>query len=373
MIALRYFGFIVAAFCGTVFLSLYDSQAALPHLMRQFDSRTYPHASGRVISSGLIGHHRHSRGQQGDDITGIVVRYSYDVGGETYQGARLCYGAPELEASDGSKSRPESDEIDPDVLGIVAYAMAEQECRSFVANHPAGASTEVFYDPQHPADSLLYPGLHGDDLRYILFLVALHMAVLTLWIVPSAWLRRVIFKPEAGGLKLRRKGNSTCVQLPDFRPGLWGAGVTGAMSLFAAVYALLSQWQLTVEQGEIVLGTVLICGLAVYFGLKAKIWSGAYDLIIDEAGQTIELPGTFGGKDRPLIRWSELSSIVVESTRHYRVTTFGGSPRRASAGYTYAPMLRLTGKDGASFQLGNWRDQDKAEAFVEWLRNRIQR
>ena len=56
-----------------------------------------------------------------------VVQYSYQVGGQAYQGMKIAPG--------------------PEVGGTGA--------RKVVARYPAGAQVMVFYDPQNPSDAVL--------------------------------------------------------------------------------------------------------------------------------------------------------------------------------------------------------------------------
>ncbi|MCK6538670.1 MAG: DUF3592 domain-containing protein [Anaerolineales bacterium] len=85
-----------------------------------------------------------------------VVQYSYQVGGQTYQSAKLAPG--------------------PEVGGTGAGRV--------VARYPVGAQVMVFYDPQNPSDAVLErkaPALGVMVFLLVVFDLALCAAVPIIW------------------------------------------------------------------------------------------------------------------------------------------------------------------------------------------------
>src|SRR5262249_16837374 len=106
-------------------------------------------------------------------------------------------------------------------------------------------------------------------------------------------------------------------------------------------------------------------GAGVYIRQWRKIHSGDDDLILDENSATIALPETFGRTQRVLVNRSQIEKLIVEEIMHR------GS--KAGVSYTYAPTLRIRHSSGGigSEKLADWSDRMKAEAFSEWLTQRL--
>ena len=83
----------------------------------------WPSTMGTVLMSNLEA--RHS--SEGGWTNYPVVQYSYQAGGQAYQGSRIAPG-PEVGGSGAGK---------------------------VVARYPAGAQVMVFYNPQNPSDAVL--------------------------------------------------------------------------------------------------------------------------------------------------------------------------------------------------------------------------
>ena len=86
--------------------------------------KTWPSAMGTVTTSYL--EHRRSSNNKGS-VNYPVVQYSYQVGGQRYEGSKI---APGME-----------------VGGTGAGKVVER--------YPAGAQVMVFYNPQNPSDAVL--------------------------------------------------------------------------------------------------------------------------------------------------------------------------------------------------------------------------
>lgn len=99
----------------------------------------WPSTMGTVHTSYL--ERRHSSESGSTDYP--VVQYSYQVGGQAYQGAKLAPG--------------------PEVGGTGAGKV--------VARYPSGAQVMVFYNPQNPADAVLERKAPAQWLMWLLLVV----------------------------------------------------------------------------------------------------------------------------------------------------------------------------------------------------------
>jgi len=99
-------------------------------LRRALASTTWPHAEGEIVGSDVHvdGHH-----EDGEAQLRTVIRYRYDVGGQTYHGERVFFG-------DGVALRFSG----PGKRRLAAY--------------PIGTRVGVAYDPRHPRLAVLEPG-----------------------------------------------------------------------------------------------------------------------------------------------------------------------------------------------------------------------
>jgi len=96
-----------------------------------------------------------------------------------------------------------------------------------------------------------------------------------------------------------------------------------------------------------------------------KVQTGIDDLVINEAGRSLELPETFGRHERITVSLADIEDFSVEQIVH-----------RSSKGgisYTYAPTLRLRGPQAGEQKLVDWSDKVKADDFAAWLRTQLGR
>ena len=112
-----------------------------------------------------------------------------------------------------------------------------------------------------------------------------------------------------------------------------------------------------------VIAIVYVAGGAVFFRQRQKINSGIDDLILNESTRTIELPLTFGRKQRVTVNVAEIKSLSVEKIIH--------QSNKGGVSYTYAPTLSLRGAEAAIQKLADWLDKLKADEFAEWLRKQL--
>jgi hypothetical protein len=111
-------------------------------LRRALASTTWPHTNGEIVGSDVQvdGHH-----EDGEAQLRTVIRYRYDVGGQTYHGERVFFG-------DG-----------------LALRFAGPGRRRLAA-YPTGARVDVTYDPRQPRVAVLEPG--GNVAAYLVCAVA---------------------------------------------------------------------------------------------------------------------------------------------------------------------------------------------------------
>ena len=263
------------------------------------------------------------------------LHYRYQVGETNFIGTRLRYNNS------------------PRTSGNAAWA------QTLLAAYPTNAPAQVFYNPRNPADSLLEPGLAGCDLVLMLLLTPFNCVMLGLWAMCFPWLYRKLFRPIAGGVNIRRVGSFQHVRLPRFRSGLIVLIVVGALS-FLSPFVIGSHPTLAVA--AVTWAAVLIIATAVYLFLSHPVRSGAQDLIIHPEARTIVLPKTFGRKERVEISFDAIREIWMDVIEHRGRNMYS---------YSYAPSLKVKNAPGHVFKLADWRDRDKAEAFVRWLREQL--
>jgi hypothetical protein len=259
-----------------------------------------------------------------------------------------------------------------DPLTGLENAMDAQSLTAFVTNHPIGSESTVFYNPKRPTDSLLEPGLNGDDMRTILLLISLHLWVLALWMVGGEWLHRVILTPAAGGTRFRRVGSTIRACLSVRRPIMWAVVTTAAMSLVISLQMVSSISHGSFNGGLLVAGVVFTFGLAVYLCSQWAIWRGDYDLVIDTDKRTITFPKeckdfyrgrTFG--------WSQVAGIGVKPVVRASTSGSHGVLKRYTFVSGYAPLIRLKGEDDSTVCLAEWNDGGRAVGFANWIRREI--
>ena len=307
--------------------------ASAPQWIHQFASRNYPTTTGQITHSEVT----HAANSKGTIFYDVNIAYRYEVGAQTFEAARFRY-TPLIRCADPAWTQ------------------------NIVNAHPVGSQTQVFYNPQNPADALLSPRINGDDLVDILNHWGLFVIMPLLWAIPSNWLRRVIFKPIAGGVKILEEGQIHRVRLPRFRPILITLMTAVFLPGLVCTYAF-GESHPSVEAVETAMAVTFGILVALYFLCLWEIRSGDYDLIIDEGLRTVGLPKSLFGRERMTVGLSEISAVSVE------VLTKRGS--KGGAYLTYAPTLRVQDKESKAFKLADWFERNRAEAFAEWLRKQL--
>ena len=122
-------------------------------------STSWPTAPGQVVSAAV----QHSRGRAdpsrvGTPTASAAVTYVYDVGGESYEGATISYGA-----------------FYSSTIG--------DDTATYLLRYRPGALVNVHYDPANPAEAVLEPGLTGS--MFVLLAIGILLATIGL-VLPAA-------------------------------------------------------------------------------------------------------------------------------------------------------------------------------------------
>ena len=222
----------------------------------------------------------------------------------------------------------------------------------------------MFYSPRNPQDAVLSPGVEGSDLFEVLFSMPFNMVMLGMWTWLWGWLRERIFRPVAGGVRIITEGPRTNIRLPEYGAIVWCMVAVGGLS-FVSVFILgfSSGFHPSFPAASVVLFGVAAAGAGAYWRQWRIIHSGDDDLILDEGARTIELPETCGRKNRMTSAFAGIENLTLEVIAHQ------GS--KGGVSYTYAPTLWLRDRAAGGQKLADWSDKMKAEAFTDWLRQRL--
>jgi hypothetical protein len=134
--------FVIVGVIGFFFIILNVIFLAIIFFMRRRMAavREWPSTIGTVNSSYL--ERRHSSSDSGS-TNYPVVRYSYQVSGQAYQGMKIAPG-PEVGGSGAGK---------------------------VVGRYPAGAQVMVFYNPQNPSDAVLETKAPAQWIMWLILIV----------------------------------------------------------------------------------------------------------------------------------------------------------------------------------------------------------
>jgi hypothetical protein len=326
-------GFLVFFACFWSALTLAFDGMIARNTWRQYESASYASTTGRVTDSRVVSHHS----RKGGTSYSAEIDYHYEVGGQAFDGSRFRYN----NSSAGFSS-----------------------AQATVNAHPVGSEVRVFYDARDPGLAVLSPGIEGMDFLVVLFIMPFNMVMLGLWTWIGGWLRGHLLKPVAGGVRIIREGTRTRIRLPQYSALVLAMIVVGAVSFVSIfVVGFSTNMHPSIPTAIATLVVVALAGAGVYAWQWLKVHSGDDDLIIDESLGVIELPETYGRKDRVKAAMGDLESLTVVQITHR------GS--KGGVSYTYAPMLQMRGASGGVQKLADWSDQMRADTFVEWLRPRL--
>ncbi len=301
---------------------------------QQYQSCHYAVTTGKITRSEVKSH----SGRKGGTTYEAVINYSFKLGGQTYAGQRLRYNKG---MQTGSSSASD-----------------------IVAEHPMGAMVPVYYNPENPQDSLLFPGIDGSDFFLLLFLTPFNAVMLGFWIWIGGWLRQRLFRPAAGGVKIIASGMRTRVRLPQYRAAAWGLATTGGLGFISVfIVGFSSKTQPSLGFVLTAIGIVYLTGVGVYLWHWQKIHSGIDDLVINQAARTLDLPQTYGRKQLLTVNIADIKSLTVEKLVHRN--------SKGGTSYTYAPTLHVRGHNPGDQKLADWSGQVRANDFTDWLRKQL--
>jgi len=277
--------------------------------------------------------------RKGGTTDGVKVSYSYSVGDQDYTGDRYQYDT--WSSSDSWASR-------------VVNAL------------PPGTKVRAHYDPANPRNSLLKPGIAGSHLFQLLFLTPFNAVMIGLWLAVGSALRRKWFKPPAGGVKLKTGLRQTRARLTSFSALGTGLATVGLLA-FAGTFIVgfgPGGTHPPLRTVVVVWSVVLASGVLAAAWHWAIIRSGKYDLILDELNGSLQLPLTQGRQTRQTVALAKVRGVYV-------ATLEKRSSDGDSSTTTYVPTLRIGGAAVRQEPLIEWHDAGKAQAFVEWLREKL--
>jgi hypothetical protein len=332
--------FLIFGLFWTAIVGVFDAFVGY-NTCRQIRSESFPTVGGTILSSEISSYQStdsdgHTTTQHKPEIT-----FSYEVNSTTYTGSVYRFGA--FSSSDRD------------------YA------EGVVAGYPEGAEVEVYYNPADPSEAVLEVGVDSMQMFLFLFLTPFNLIMLWLWGVNAGALRRMLAKPPAGGVPIVHRGAVTHVRLLRISP-LTAGGATALAISFISIFIIAFGTGMDPPMWAIqtVWGVAIAAALVVYFWRTYLVGSGAKDLVIDDDAGMLSLPQTFGRKEDVIVAATAVDAVAVRTIAHH--SSKGGTS------YTYAPELTWRNREGQIRQdrLAEWHDESRAEAFADWLRNRLQ-
>lgn len=269
----------------------------------------------------------------------LRVRYTYEVDGRAYEGTR--YRAYDIGYND---------------------SFALEGLRALLP--PVGSSVEVFYQPGAPQESVLVKGVEPLEFLVLLFTTLFNIIVLVPFLMAVRSLRR---GPE--GVHSFQRAGRTHTNLVTFSPlesGLLVSGIAnvGTMIAYGKIDGGLQPSPLLIT---LLWGVVLGSGIFVGMRRRARWKAGDYDLIIDPRDRSISLPPIFGRKQRIDVAWSQIHSLVVESS--------SSRDSKGKVSTTHRPVIKFIedGGEVRSEALGWGSSGSRASELIRWLESRIER
>ena len=311
-------------------------------IYRQTKAESYPTTTG-IVTGAEVSHHTSTDSEGRTTTTHRAdITFRFEVDGRAYTGDTYRYGA--MSTSD----------------------------RSYVASvlerYPVNSEVIVHYNPADPSDAVLEVGVSGMELLFLLFLTPFNLIGLWLLGVVVRSIRLRITNLPAGGVPLVQRGAITHARLPRYSP-LTAAGAAALVISFISVFVVAFGTGMDPPLWVIwtVWGCVLIPAVVIYFWRTFLVGSGAKDLVIDEDARTLSLPQTFGREVDIIVSFDAVTRLDVQRIVHH--SSKGGSS------YTYAPRLTWNDEESATRhdKLAEWHDEQRAEDFIAWLRERLGR
>ena len=290
---------------------------------------TFEHARADYFPTtrGVITHSELAYSWGKGRTTGVDIRYTYSVNGQSFSGDTYRWQS--------------------------GYSSDSQWARDAVARYPVGAQAVVHYDPHNPRFAALNTGIDGADLFLLLFSLPFNAVLL-------AGVGAMIFKApdRVGGLQWRTEGSRTVVRLARVSPWVTGVGaavLAGFVSIFVIalcfggthppITVLLIDWAL-----------LAVLGVVAWRAEERKHARGDYDLVIDAATKTVAVP--------PLDKHSSPRAFAA---RDLLGATSDREERRSRRGRRYLVGIVTLRHRAGALKLIELIDTDEADALAAAL------
>ncbi|USO00160.1 MAG: DUF3592 domain-containing protein [Phycisphaeraceae bacterium] len=250
--------------------------------MKQVHAESYPTVEGQVTAARID----ESSDGEGGTTYQPAITYTYRVAGTPFENDRVRYGQV------GSSDRRDSKKV--------------------LDRFPVGATVDVYFNPDNPADSVLTPGVQGVDLFSLLFLTPFILVAVGLWTGIGYSVKERIRPPSAGGVRLLRREGRIHIRPGGFPP-IAAAGVAALATSFVSIFIVGFGFGFNASMA--VLGVtwavVLAASACAYITTARRLGSGARDIVIDEAAGTIRLPATEGRAEPLTIAFDDLRDLEI--------------------------------------------------------------
>lgn len=256
----------------------------------QWSTLSYPSVEGRIIESRIESHTTRSTSRTtgrsystGRSRTGTshkaVLRYQYNVGGQDYESDRFAF----VEMSFSEK----------------------QSAQAVVKAHPVDSPVEVFYNPDDPSMAVLRRGLDASDWFFPIFLIPFNVIMIAILWAAFA-LSRADESLRNFDLVIAVRGHQTRIRRPMLPAWLIGLAFSGAAA-FIMVFVLAFGFGLNPPMPVIVFTFSLLAAAAALGAIKAsRSKTRRSRIIIDEVGRRIAF----------LHGWGRASNARVEKMLH---------------------------------------------------------
>ncbi|NMO21456.1 DUF3592 domain-containing protein [Pyxidicoccus fallax] len=324
---LRKFGTLALVFFWALF-TLGADVLILQDPARDLLALGWPSVTGTITHSSV----RELRGK--GTTYHLDVRYTYDVGGQHFQGVRYRHF---------NRGLPDRGEV-------------EERARRYAV----GTEVPVFHSPGDPSRAVLEPGVTGGDLFMLMVLLPFNLVLVGITLSP---LRR---KAPGGTVSPEQRAGRLYVTLDDTSPvvaGAYGAGYTTLACI--VLVGIPTRFHPSLPLVALAWAAILLVSLFAAGWKRSRLASGHYELVVDPRARRLSLPAILDRKERRDVAWDDIRDITVET--HTQTSSRGGTQT------SYRPTLVLAAGDPERRQeaLVDWADADRAAALADWLRARL--
>lgn len=334
MKSIIYASFLIFTLIWTVVVSAFDGFLIWGAVHRE-QAQSYPSTQGIITRS-----HIEISDSDGTTVYGPEVDFSYEVNGKAYISDTYRYGV----WSSSDRSRAES----------------------VVGKYTTGKKVEVFYNPSDPSNAILERDAQRIDYFLTLFMTPFNVVMLGAWAILASTIKRRITKPPAGGVPIQQRQGRTHIRFPRITP-IAAAALTAFGISFVSIVIIIIAFgmgaNLSMKTIQIVWACVLIPAVGMYFFKNFVVGSGAKDLVIDDINGALSLPQTFGRKEDVVVSLEAVKKVVVDVGPLFGCVT---TSCQYEVALVYAQEDKLI-----TAKLVGWYDEDRANQFADWLRDRL--